>query len=303
MCRGLFAAAAIALACLGLPHRAQAQVVVLVNGAPITALDIEQRMKLDQMTTNKPAPRPQVVQELIDDRLKISIAKRYSFEIGQSEVDTAFASVAKRTRMSPEQLSQMLNTRGIGPEAFKSKLRADITWSQLVRGKFESSLQVGDSDVSNAMQARATDQKDAVGYVYTLYPVIVIVPSGSAETVIDTKRREAENLRGRFQNCADGLKLARALRDVAVREPITRSSADLTPQLRELLDKLELGRLTAPESAAQGLQMFALCEKKESNADSPIKREVRDQLFAKRFDAEAKKYLDEIRRQAMIEYR
>jgi len=93
------------------------------------------------------------------------------------------------------------------------------------------------------------------------------------------------------------------LRDVAVRDPITRNSADLSPQLREVLGNVPLGHLTAPEVTAQGLQMFAVCGKKETTAESPLKRETREQIFAKRFESESKKYLDEIRKQAMIEYK
>jgi peptidyl-prolyl cis-trans isomerase SurA len=120
---------------------------------------------------------------------------------------------------------------------------------------------------------------------------------------MDGKRREAENLRGRFVSCKSGLALARALRDVAVREPITKSSADLPEQLRVLLGKLEVGHLSTPDVTAQGLQMFALCNKKESTAESPLKREMRDQIYSKRFEAEAKKFLEEIRKTAMIEYK
>jgi peptidyl-prolyl cis-trans isomerase SurA len=72
--------------------------------------------------------------------------------------------------------------------------------------------------------------------------------------------------------------------------------------LRDVLGSLEVGRLTTPEATAQGLQMFALCNKKESTAESAVKRELREQLYSKRFEAEAKKYLDELRKQAMIEY-
>ncbi len=301
--RGWLVAAIVMFAGIAMPHLAFAQVVVIVNGAPITALDIEQRTKLDQLTTNKSPTRQQVLNELIDDKIKLSTARRYSFELSDSEVDEAYGNMARRTHMTADQLGKMLSARGIGEKAFKAKIRADVTWSQLVRGKFGSTLQIGDSDVNNALQTRKTDDKDAVGYTYTLYPVILVVPSNTGEGVVEARRREAENLRSRFQTCADGLKLARALRDVAVREPISRNSADLTPALRELLDKLEVGRLTTPESTAQGLQMFALCEKKEAKSDSPVKREVRDELFNKRFDAEAKKYLDELRKQAMIEYR
>jgi peptidyl-prolyl cis-trans isomerase SurA len=284
--RGWIIGAALAVA---MPATAFAQVVVVANGSPITAYDIEQRTKLMATSTHKTPTRQQVIQELIDDRIKIAKAKSYGFEIGDAEVDAQF--------------SQMIERAGIAPATIKARIRAELTWSQLVRGKFSSSLQVGESDVANALRSRNESDTDAVGYIYTLYPVMVLVPPGSSAAVVDARRREAESLRGRFASCADGLPFARALRDVAVREPITRSSADLAPQLRDVLASIPVGHLTAPEATGQGLQMFALCNKKESKVDSPLKREMRQELFAKRYDAEAKRYLDEIRKQAMIEYK
>jgi peptidyl-prolyl cis-trans isomerase SurA len=301
--RSGFAAILAALVVLATPCIARAQVVVIVNGVPITAIDIEQRIKLDAITLGKPPTRQQAISELVDDKIKLTVAKRYyDFEVGQSDVDETFATMASRAKMNPAQLTQMLAARGSSVSTFKDKIRADMTWQQLVRGRFSSSLQVGETDINTALQGRS-DENSTVGYTYTLYPIIMIIGSGASEDVIEGHRREAENLRARFQNCAEGLKLARALRDVAVREPISRSSADLPAALRELLGKLELGHLTTPEVTAQGLQMFALCEKKQSGSDSPAKREVRDEIFAKRFDAESKKWLDDARRQAMIEYR
>jgi peptidyl-prolyl cis-trans isomerase SurA len=132
---------------------------------------------------------------------------------------------------------------------------------------------------------------------------MVLVPPGSSATVMEAKRHEAENLRGRFVSCNEGLAMSRALHDVAVREPISRSSGDLPQQLRDLLGTIQIGHLTTPEATEQGLQMFALCNKKESKTDSPLKTQVRQELFAKRFEAESKKFLDEIRKQAMIEYK
>jgi peptidyl-prolyl cis-trans isomerase SurA len=113
----------------------------------------------------------------------------------------------------------------------------------------------------------------------------------------------AENLRGRFNSCKTGLPMARALRDVAVREPVTKSSADLPEPFRDLLAKLEVGRLSSPDVTPQGLQMFALCEKRESKADSPAKRELREKMYTSRYETESKKYLEEIRKSAMIEYK
>jgi peptidyl-prolyl cis-trans isomerase SurA len=298
--RWLFSAAlAVALA-TALAASASAQVVVVANGSPITELDIQQRSKLIASSSHKTPTRQEVINELIDDRIKIAKAKVYGLESSEAEVDTAFENMARRQRITPQQFSQMLERAGISPNAIKARVRAELVWNQLVRGKFNSTLQIGESDISNALKAR-NEAETNVGYTYTLYPITLVAERG--EGGMDARRREAENLRGRFTSCNEGLPMVRSLRNVAVREPVRRSSSDLPPPLRDLLGGMEVGRLTTPEVTPQGLQMFALCEKKESTSDSPVKREVREEIFNKRFETEGKKFLDEIRKQAMIEYK
>lgn len=284
------------------PTTSYAQVVVIANGSPITEYDIQQRMKLDAISQKSPN-RQQAINDLIDDRLKIARAKVYGLEVGDSEITGAFENMAGRQHITVAQFTQVLERSGISPNTVKARIRAEMTWQQLIRGKYNSSLQIGDSDIAKALKDKNEGDAPAVGYIYTLYPVMVVVARGSSEATISAKRSEAENLKSRFASCADGLAMARGLRDVAVRDPITRNSADLSPQLRDLLGNIQVGRLTPPEVTAQGLQMFAVCNKKESATDSPQKREMREQLFAKRFESESKKYLDEIRKAAMIEYK
>jgi peptidyl-prolyl cis-trans isomerase SurA len=296
-------ASAVFVAAVAVPTAVFAQVVVIANGSPITAYDIEQRTKLIATSTHKAPTRQEVIQDLIDDRIKIAKAKTYGFEVPDAEVEQAFVNMAKNQHLSTQQFTQILERAGISPTTIKARVRAELTWTQLVRGKFSSSLEIGESEISKVLSERNESQGDVAGYIYTLYPVMVLVPSGSSAAVMEAKRREAENLRGRFVSCNEGLAFSRALRDVAVREPISRSSADLAPQLRELLGSMQVGHLTTPEPMAQGLQMFALCDKKESKTDSPLKREVRQELYAKRFELGSKKFLDEIRKSAMIEYK
>jgi peptidyl-prolyl cis-trans isomerase SurA len=284
------------------PTAALAQVVVVANGSPITELDIFQRTKLIATANHKPPTRDEVIKELIDDRLKISKARSYGLDPTQEQIDTAFEGMAKRQHISVAQFTQVLERSGISPQALKARIRAEMTWSELIRGKFGSSLQVNEGDLANLMRSR-NEAENTVGYIYTLYPVTVVIPTGSNAGLVEAKRREAEALRERFTACKSGLALARAQRDVAVREPITRSSADLPEALRDLLAKLEIGRLSTPDVTAQGLQMFALCGKRESAQDSPLKRELRDQLFSKRLQAESTKFLEELRKSAMIEYK
>ena len=301
--RRLTAALALAVALL-LPAAVQAQVVVMANGSPITEFDIAQRTKLISASTHKKPTRQQVINELIDDRLKIARAKTYGLQVTQQQVDAAFNNMAKRQGISAKQFTEFLTRSGVAPEAVKARIKAELTWTQLVRGKFGPSLEVSDADVTNAMRERhEADAATNVGYIYTLYPITIVVPSGSSGSVMAAKHREAENLRSRFTSCKQGLALARALRDVAVREPISRASADLPKATRDVLANLPIGHLTTPDVTALGLQMFALCDKKQTSQESPLKAQLRDEIFAKRFKAVAARYLEEIRRSAMIEYK
>ncbi|MBV6489444.1 MAG: Chaperone SurA [Pseudorhodoplanes sp.] len=281
---------------------AAAQVAVIVNGDPITVYDIEQRGRLMRLTGDRNVGRQQIVEELINDRLKLSDAKRYKLEVGDKEVDNAFASLARNARTTPENFARSLSGQGVDPNTLKARLRADIAWGQIIRGKFQSSLQINEKELFNALETRNPEGKD-VGYEYTLVPILFVATRGASQSVIEERKREAELLRTRFQNCETGIPFARALRDVAVRDTIRRNSADLSPQLRAILDRVEIGRLTAPEVTPGGVEVFALCNRKETTADTPAKRALREQIFSERFKTHAERYLKELRKAAMIEFR
>jgi peptidyl-prolyl cis-trans isomerase SurA len=291
---------AIALAgvlCALQPASAQ-QVVARVNGEPITAIDVAQRSKLIQVSTQKPPDRKEVINELIEERLKLQTAHRYRLEVPDAEVENTFTSMATRMRSNPQQFAEVLSKAGISVPALKRKIRADIAWGQIVRGKFQSSLQVRDRDIA----AANTGSKGAdVAYDYTLRPILLIVSPKAGPDVIEARRKEAEALRARFTNCEDGVRLARGLRDVAIKEQLVKGSGDLPPKLRELLDALGVGKLTPPDITPQGVEVFALCNKQEAKGDTGRERDAREQMFGERYSAKGKQYMQELRRTAKIE--
>jgi peptidyl-prolyl cis-trans isomerase SurA len=307
----LLAAAMIAAVLVAMTSPASAQVVAMVNGEPITALDVTQRIRLIQLSTKKSPSRQEALDELIDDKLKVQLAKRFIAEIPERDVENAFNNVARRVGLSPQQFGQVLQSNGISPNAFKSRLRSDIVWGSIIRGKFQGQLQIGDKDVSQAIRSQSdgnegekATQKDGTAYDYSLRPILLLVPRGSSPGAFDSRRREAESLRSRFQSCNEGVRIARTLRDVAIRAPITRSSNDFAQQQREVLAKTPVGHLTPPDTTPQGIELFAVCDKREAkNADTVRERETREQIYSKKFEALSKNYLKELRRSALIELR
>jgi peptidyl-prolyl cis-trans isomerase SurA len=286
----------------GMKVRAQ-QVVALVDGAPITELDIAERSKLEQLSTQKVPPRQEVLNGLIDEILEVREAKQFNIDVPDSEVENSYANVAQRMGVDSEKLTAILAHAGASAQTLKNRLRAQLAWNALVRGRYKASLEIADTDVEAELNLHPTEQKNDVGYEYALRPVIFVVPAGSPDAAFESRKREADALRARFASCADGIAFARALDEVAVRDQVIKYSADLPKESRDILDGTDLGHLTPPEKTPEGWQMFAVCSKKSTKNDTPEAKKIRDEMFEKKFGAKAAVYLQKLRREAMIEYK
>ena len=97
--------------------------------------------------------RQEVIDELIDEKVKIKEAKK----IRRRSLRQRYRSVLRRDELSgcgitPDQLTKSLESQGIRPDTLKARLKAEMVWSSLVRGRFKESLQVGEKDVAAAAQ-------------------------------------------------------------------------------------------------------------------------------------------------------
>jgi peptidyl-prolyl cis-trans isomerase SurA len=278
-------------------------VAVMVNGEPITNFDIEQRGKLITLSTHKPTDRKQVIDELIDEHVKIREGKKFGIEPSVSDIDQTYAAMSARMRISADQLTKSLESQGIRPETLKSRMKADMVWTNLVRGRFKESLQISEKDVDKAVQVTGEEKPDAQSFEYKMQPIVLIVPRGSDAATVETRRKEAEALRGRIQTCDEANAFFKSMQNAAIQGSVTKTSADIPASLRELLDGTPIGHLTPPEVTKQGIEMVALCARNPTTIDTPKKKEIRDKMFAEKYEAKSKAYLREVRGSAMIEYR
>jgi len=303
--RVLLAGCAAAMVLAVFVPSAHAQTVaVMVNGEPITDYDIEQRSKLNFLTTHKAPDRKAVISELTDEKVKIKEGKKFGVDPGSSDIDQAYAGMSERMHITTDQLTASLEKQGIRSDTLKSRIKADMVWTSLVRGRYKERLQVGEKDVAAAVKAEGgDDQQQGEAFEYKLQPVVLIVPKGSAQSAIELRHKDAETLRARVETCEQANLYFKSMANAAIREPVIKTSADIPANLRKVLDDTPVGHLTPPEVTKQGIEMVALCSRKPTTVDSPKRKEKRDQMYAKKYEQTSSAYLAEIRKAAMIEYR
>jgi len=109
------------------------QIVAKVNGEPITAADIEQRLRFERLATRREPSRREVTEALIEDKRKLYAARQSGIDITDSDVDHAYATMAKRMKLTPEQLTGALAHAGVEAQTLKQRIRADIAFMKVTR--------------------------------------------------------------------------------------------------------------------------------------------------------------------------
>jgi tetratricopeptide (TPR) repeat protein len=134
----------------GAPVVAQqvAPAALVVNGEAITNDDIDQRTKFNALANHTSPSRKDVIEELIDDKLKTGIARRYKIDLTDKDVDAQYADMAKRMHITADELTQTLGTNGVGDKTLKAKILADLSWQYVIRRRLTRRPQLSEQQVS-----------------------------------------------------------------------------------------------------------------------------------------------------------
>ena len=297
---------ALALASLvsALPAIAQTSIKVIVNDEPITSYDIAQRGRLLQLTTRRSASvsRKAAVEELIDERIKMQEAKRIGVSITDAQVNQAFAQIASRTKMTPAKLSNALSRSGVKASSLKGRIRSEMAWADVVRKRFSRAIQITEQDIVAALR-KQDDSGETTTTEVTLTQLIFVVPRKASNGLKTKRKREANALRKRFKSCEEGLALAKEYSEVVVKPLGIRLLPELPQPIQTSLANVDVGRLGKPVSTGNGIEIFAVCDKREIKSDAVARNQIESDLRNKEGEMMSRRYLRDLRRNAVIDYR
>ncbi len=276
-------------------------IAVLVNEDPITHYDISQRQKLMSLGGAKTSTKI-ATNELIDETLELYEARKRGVNVPSARIDGAFASIAQGLKMSPDQLTKALASRGIDASSLKQRLRAQLTWQILVQRRTQLKAQVTSKDLTSAILAKG-DPSQMTLNEYMLQQIVFVVPQGSSASVYAQRRREAEAFRQRFQGCENSLAQAQKLRGVVVKNIGRRDATQLNGNEGDDIKKTAAGKTAPPYRMDDGIELIAVCSVKQVQSQAEARAEVTNELYGKQAKDLGKDYLEELHKAAIIEYR
>lgn len=282
-----------ALLTLGAALPALAQNVrVTVNGTPITDIQISQRVKLFALEGNKGGQRG-ATEQLIDEAIQMSEAKRLGITVSNAQVDEAFQQVARNINLSQDRLMAMLQQSGVNMDTLRDRLRAAIAWNAVVESAVAPNVQVSDLQLD---QEAAAQVQAWQGFDYILKEVIFIGQGSSNRT------GQANRYKASFAGCDTAVDLSMNFTDAAVVDVGRRHATQLPEAIAKELAGLNVGGITKPRVVENGVSMLAVCEKTQAEDLTFIKNDLENKAGSAALEGQVTSYLADLRKSAKIIY-
>ena len=208
------------LLCLlnGLPLGVHAQVaqqadyiVAVVNSVPITNSELtaavqgaakniaRQRLAVPPMGTL----RSKVLEQLINDRAQLSLARDTGIRVEQAAIDQAESDVASQRQVDVPTLHRQLEKEGVSVSRFHAQLRDQLTLSRLHEREMQGRIRVSDADVDRAIQEQLASNTDPFAQEINLAQLLLATPEKATPEQLASIYRQAQKILARIRGGED----------------------------------------------------------------------------------------------------
>jgi peptidyl-prolyl cis-trans isomerase SurA len=245
-----------------------------------------------------PAMKKQAVEELIDDRLKMQEAKKQNVTIEDAEVDRIISGIAERNKMTVDQFAKQI---GGTLDPIKARIRATLSWNEVVRRRFGPLINVTNRDVDKLVAASSVAGNDDVEL--QVQRVRISMPVKIDEKGVAERIQEADKLRSKFSGCQTTAAAATGVPGATFEDLGKRRPSSISEPTRTLLVNAADGEMLPPNVNEGAIELWVVCGRTVVKAVDDKRTQAEGELKQKEFELMAKRYIKDLREDAHIEYR
>nr|WP_298795204.1 peptidylprolyl isomerase [uncultured Acetobacter sp.] len=135
-------------------------IIAVVNGIPLTKRDVDNRGKLFALSTGLPVNqelmdrlRPQIIRQLIDERLRTQEILTRHINIPPEQIAAAITGIERRNGMPENALRDRLAQDGVSLTTLIDQIRVQIGWVQVLRQELGSHGRVSTREIAQREEA------------------------------------------------------------------------------------------------------------------------------------------------------
>lgn len=277
----------------------------IVNGETISAADVDQRVALTTwLHSIRLAPdqaesfRARILRDLIDEALWLQTAAAAGIRVETGEVDRLYERVASNDHHTYAEFGSWLHRIGSSEQAVKRQLRGALATRRWWRSQITDTIPDEDGDRAAAI-ASLTDvyrAADPDRVEMSLIRLSLALPADANEDLAQYRVRELSFTTG---GCGHALAAAwRSQAEISLHDRV--AAGELPPALQREMLALGPGMASRPFRAQDRVSVLILCSRDELPEATTLDE---TQLEEQRIRRRAQRYIRELRRDAVIDYR
>jgi peptidyl-prolyl cis-trans isomerase SurA len=262
------------------PQRCEAQqdavrIAAVINEDVITLFDVQSRIQLFLITSGlkdtieiRQRLLPQVMNALIEEKLKIQEARREEIETTEAEVLSAVQIIEQNNGMPPGAFFNMLAEQGIDSGTFYSQVEADVVWLRVVREILARDVTVSEDEVNAVIdRLRANQGKPE----YLLGEIFLPIGLGSRESdVFGLAQQLGERAREGTPFPALAQQFSQSPTAAVGGDLGWIQGSELEPELERAVVRMKVGETSDPIRTVSGYTILALRDQRATAEASPL---------------------------------
>jgi peptidyl-prolyl cis-trans isomerase SurA len=238
------------------------------------------------------------MEELIEERLKLQEAKKQNAVVSDDEVNRVLESIAQRNKMT---LAEFTKQVGGNTEPMKNRIRASMSWTEVVRRRFGPLISVNNRDVDKLVASSTNSFEQDVQL--RVQRIRIALPAKLEENGVAKRIQEAEAIRSKFTDCKSMAASVSGTSGAKFEDLGERRTSTFPDPTKSMLASAGEGEMLPPSVGDGWIELYAVCSKNTANAQEDKRTQAEGELKQKEFELMSKRYLKDLRQDARIEYR
>lgn len=285
-------------------------IAVVVNQDVITKSDVDNRMNLIATSTGMPRTpelmaklRPQIVEMLIDEEIRLQEARRLKLEVSKEEIDGGFAQIAQNNNIPPEKFRAMLTASKIKMSTMEDQIRAQVAWGKVIQKRLRPQIEVSEADIDSELEMiRAKIGKTEYRVATIFLPVNEQKNDGDVSTLAARLVGQIKENPEIFPRVAQQFSQAPGANQGGMIGWV--SEGQLAAEVDARLPTLEVNQISEPIKTLTGYNIVIVREKRQITEETlPDREAILQRVGLERLDRAQRRYIMDLRSSAYIESR
>ncbi|MCH2275697.1 MULTISPECIES: peptidylprolyl isomerase [Thalassospira] len=247
-------------------------VAAVVNDAPISVVDLIERIKLVAASSNIPmSPQrsqemaPQILQQLINEKLQLQEAERRGFEVTDADIERAQNLIEQNSGLPPGGLDQFLAQNGIATETIRNQIRPQIAWQKLL-GSMRREIQISDTEIDDNLERIRSNQGKPRNNVQEIF---LPVDNPQDETKVYQNAREV------IRALEQGANFGGLARQFSASSSAANGgnlgwlySGEMAGELQQAVNQMQPGDVSDPIRTIRGYYILKLLDRRRGDANA-----------------------------------